>query len=195
MVPEKFDFPTQSRHLFVLAIFLRHPPESLPHLDALCYIEPRVYSSFLIILLLGIAFLWLGVLSFFYFYAVRHYKKLVGQNTELDLEAVLEKIAERVEADSQSLQGLEKFTNQLREDSSFHLQKIGLVRYNPFEETGGNQSFAVALLNESGDGVVISSLHARDLTRVYGKPVKAGKMGGYEFSKEEKQAVEKALGE
>lgn len=194
MVPEKFDFPTQSRHLFVFPIFLRHPLESLPQLDALCYIEPRVYSSFLLILL-GIAFLWLGVLSFFYFSSIRHYKKLVGQNTELDLEAVLEKIAERVEANSQSLQGLEKFTNQLREDSSLHLQKIGLVRYNPFEETGGDQSFAVALLNESGDGVVISSLHARDMTRVYGKPVKAGKMGGYEFSEEEKQAVEKALGE
>lgn len=150
-------------------------------------------SDIIFLILLGIAFLWLGVLSFFYFRAVRHYKKLVGKNTELDLEAVLEKIVEKVEADSSSLAELEKFTTQLRDDSRWHLQKIGLVRYNPFEETGGDQSFAVALLNESGDGVVISSLHARDLTRVYGKPVKAGKMGGYEFSEEEKQAVEKAL--
>lgn len=137
--------------------------------------------------------MWLGVLSFFYFYAVRHYKKLVGKNTELDLEAVLEKIAEKVEADGQTLAEWQKFTTQLAEDGRFHLQKISLVRYNPFEETGGNQSFAVALLNDGGDGVVISSLHARDLTRVYGKPVKAGKAGGYEFSEEEKQAVTKAL--
>ncbi len=150
-------------------------------------------SDIIFLILLGIAFLWLGVLSFFYFGAVRHYKKLVGQNTELDLEAVLEKIVEKVEAGSESLKDLEKFTTQLRDDSRWHLQKIGLVRYNPFDGTGGDQSFAVALLNEGGDGVVISSLHARDLTRVYGKPVKAGKADGYEFSEEEKRAVTKAL--
>lgn len=150
-------------------------------------------NEVIFLILLGIAFLWLGVLSFFYFSSIRHYKKLVGKNTELDLEAVLEKIAEKVEADSCSLVELGKFTAQLRDDSSLHLQKIGLVRYNPFDETGGDQSFAVALLDDGGDGVVISSLHARDMTRVYGKPVKAGKAGGYEFSEEEKQAVAKAL--
>jgi len=151
-------------------------------------------NEVILLILLGIAFLWLGVLSFFYFSSIRHYKKLVGKYTEFDLEKVLEKIAQQVEVDSQSLDKLEKFTRQLAEDGRFHLQKVGLVRYNPFNETGGDQSFAVALLNEEGDGVVISSLHARDLTRIYGKPVKAGKAGAYEFSEEEKQAVGKALG-
>ena len=48
-------------------------------------------------------------------------------------------------------------------------QRVGLVRYNPFEETGGNQSFALALLDAEGDGWVLSSLHARSGTRVYAK--------------------------
>jgi hypothetical protein len=53
-------------------------------------------------------------------------------------------------------------------------QRVGLVRYNPFEETGGNQSFALALLDAAGDGWVLSSLHARSGTRVYAKAIKAG---------------------
>ena len=53
------------------------------------------------------------------------------------------------------------------------LQRVGLVRYNPFEETGGNQSFALALLDAEGDGWVLSSLHARSGTRVYAKAIAA----------------------
>ena len=54
-------------------------------------------------------------------------------------------------------------------------QRVGLVRYNPFEETGGNQSFALALLDAGGNGWVLSSLHARSGTRVYAKAIKAGR--------------------
>ena len=54
-------------------------------------------------------------------------------------------------------------------------QRVGLVRYNPFEETGGNQSFALALLDAGGDGWVLSSLHARSGTRVYVKAIKSGR--------------------
>ena len=54
-------------------------------------------------------------------------------------------------------------------------QRVGLVRYNPFEETGGNQSFALALLDADGDGWVLSSLHARSGTRVYAKAIAGGR--------------------
>src|SRR3972149_6302891 len=54
------------------------------------------------------------------------------------------------------------------------VQRVGLVRFNPFEDTGSNQSFALALLDEDGDGVVVSSLHSRNAPRLYAKPVVAG---------------------
>ena len=54
-------------------------------------------------------------------------------------------------------------------------QRLGLVRYNPFEDTGGNQSFALALLDADGDGWVLSSLHARNGTRIYAKVIAGGK--------------------
>lgn len=71
--------------------------------------------------------------------------------------------------------------------------KSALVRFNPFEDTGGDQSFAVAFLDGQGNGVVISSLHSRGGTRVYAKSVSAGKSTTYPFSKEEKEVVEKAV--
>ena len=72
------------------------------------------------------------------------------------------------------------------------IQRTGLVRYNPFEDTGGNQSFAVALLDANGDGVVISSLHARSGTRIYAKAVRGGKSEAA-LSEEEADALRRAM--
>ena len=70
-------------------------------------------------------------------------------------------------------------------------QRVGLVRYNPFEETGGNQSFALALLDAEGNGWVLSSLHARTGTRVYAKSIRGGRSDGA-LSEEETAAIKQA---
>ena len=70
-------------------------------------------------------------------------------------------------------------------------QRVGLVRYNPFEETGGNQSFALALLDAEGNGWVLSSLHARQGTRVYAKSIRAGRSDAA-LSEEESAAIRQA---
>jgi Protein of unknown function (DUF4446) len=72
------------------------------------------------------------------------------------------------------------------------VQRVGLVRFNPFEDTGGNQSFALALVDANGDGLIVSSLHARTLTRVYGKAVVGGKSEAA-LSDEESAALRQAL--
>jgi hypothetical protein len=72
------------------------------------------------------------------------------------------------------------------------VQYVGLVRFNPFADTGGDQSFAVALLDRRGDGVVISSLHGRTATRFYAKPVKGGN-SPLSLSDEEVQALKQAM--
>jgi hypothetical protein len=73
------------------------------------------------------------------------------------------------------------------------IQRVGLVRFNPFQDTGGDQSFAVALLDAGGDGVVLSSLHTRAATRFYAKAVKSGRTA-YPLIDEEQQALNQALG-
>lgn len=72
------------------------------------------------------------------------------------------------------------------------VQRVGLVRFNPFEETGGNQSFALAMTDANGDGLVISSLHARAGTRLYAKAVVAGRSDAA-LSAEEAEALRMAL--
>ena len=71
------------------------------------------------------------------------------------------------------------------------IQKVGVVRFNPFAEVGGNQSFAIALLDKHLNGVIILSLYARDGVRVYSKALKDGK-SEYRLSKEEEEAVKLA---
>lgn len=69
------------------------------------------------------------------------------------------------------------------------VQRVGLVRYNPFEDTGSNQSFALVLLDEDGDGIVLSSLHSRQSTRVYVKPIDGGRSEAA-LSAEETEALQ-----
>jgi hypothetical protein len=81
----------------------------------------------------------------------------------------------------------------LERDLAGSFSRVGLVRFNPFEgDTGGNQSFALALLDGRGDGFVISSLHARAVTRMYAKAVAAGASEAA-LSDEESQALRQAL--
>lgn len=71
-------------------------------------------------------------------------------------------------------------------------QKLGFVRYNPFGDVGGNQSFSIALLDDKNSGFVISSIHSREGTRVYSKTVSLGE-SQYNLSEEEKKAIKIAL--
>lgn len=95
-----------------------------------------------------------------------------------DLKENFEKISKEIEV--------------LKKENKFNIQKIGTVRFNPFKEVGGNQSFSVALLDGNNDGIVITSLYTREGNRVYGKPIKNGK-SEYLLSEEEKKAIAKAM--
>jgi len=79
----------------------------------------------------------------------------------------------------------------LKRESKFSVQRVGIVRYNPFKEVGSNQSFSIALLDGNDSGVVITSLYSREGNRVYGKPIKKGQSENL-LSEEEKEAIEKA---
>jgi len=88
---------------------------------------------------------------------------------------------------------LSKELKNLKEESKFSIQKVGIVRFNPFSEVGGNQSFSIALLNGNNDGIIITSLYSRQENRIYGKPIKAGS-SKYSLSDEEKRAIGEATG-
>jgi hypothetical protein len=107
------------------------------------------------------------------------------------LEAVLGTHVEKVYAVARQLDDVAARTAVLEAAQRKAFQRVGLVRYNPFEETGGNQSFALALLDANGDGWVLSSLHARQGTRVYAKAIGAGRSEAA-LSDEEAAAIKQA---
>jgi hypothetical protein len=108
------------------------------------------------------------------------------------LEAVLDAHLDKVYAVASELDELAARMAVLEGAQRKSFQRVGLVRYNPFEETGGNQSFALALLDAVGDGWVLSSLHARSGTRVYAKVIKAGRADAG-LSEEETAALAQAM--
>jgi hypothetical protein len=107
------------------------------------------------------------------------------------LEGVLDAHLDKVDAVAHELDELAARMAVLEGAQRRAFQRVGLVRYNPFEETGGNQSFALALLDAAGDGWVLSSLHARSGTRVYAKAIRAGRADAA-LSEEETAAIKQA---
>lgn len=110
-----------------------------------------------------------------------------------DLEKVLLDQMTEVRELDQEIQELFEISNRLRELCLKSLHKTSVVRFNPFKEVGGNQSFSVVLLDGKNSGVVLSSLHTREGTRVYAKPVLAGSQNGFPLTEEEKSAIEQAI--
>ena len=128
----------------------------------------------------------------------RRVRRLDGRMTAMtrgvdgrSLEAVLEAHLDTVLKVSRGLDALTTRTELLEAASRRAFSRVGLVRYNPFEETGGNQSFALALLDVEGDGWVLSSLHARSGTRIYAKSIARGRSDAA-LSEEEAAAIRQA---
>lgn len=116
------------------------------------------------------------------------FNKLTKGVEVTDLKKVLEKVLSEEEQNSQDLKDLVKKVNYLEEDGKLHVQKVGLTRFNPFKELGGDHSFSLAILDGEDTGIVITSLHTRDRTRVYMKAVKRG-VSDVELSLDEEKAV------
>jgi hypothetical protein len=117
---------------------------------------------------------------------------LTRGSDESSLEAVLGQHLERVRRVVRDLDDVSTRTTALERDVRQSLGRVGLVRYNPFDDTGGNQSFALAIVDASGDGFVVSSLHARAGTRVYAKAISRGRSEAA-LSDEESEALRQAL--
>jgi Protein of unknown function (DUF4446) len=122
----------------------------------------------------------------------RRFAGLTRGESGTSLEGILEAHLDKVYAVSRDMDELAARAAVVEAAQRRSFQRIGLVRFNPFEDTGGNQSFALALLDQAGDGFVISSLHARASTRVYGKAVAKGTSES-NLSAEESEALRLAL--
>lgn len=140
----------------------------------------------------GVFFIWLIILSWIVFKIRKHYYNLITRTKKERIDGILDELLEQ---DKNIKTDLEEIKKQVREEmksSLLHLQKIGLVRFNPFERVGGEQSFVVALLDKENNGIIVNFIYTREGLRAYTKRVQKGKGEEYELSEEEKKAIEKS---
>jgi hypothetical protein len=122
----------------------------------------------------------------------RRLRRVLPEGERGGIDEVLDRHLKRLDVVSERVDALNKLHHELDDLSQRTIQKVAVVRYNPFSDTGGDQSFAIALLDSLGNGVVLSSLHSRTDTRVFAKPVQSGR-SKYQLSDEEQNAIKKAL--
>ena len=117
----------------------------------------------------------------------RRLRRLIGEGEGVGLDELLDRQFRRLDTVAERVEALNRLHHELETLSQQSLQKVGVIRFNPFAGTGGDQSFAVALLDAAGNGVVLSSLHGRADTRIFAKPVQGGR-SKHALSDEEQDA-------
>lgn len=111
-----------------------------------------------------------------------------GKNIEEDLENYMYRV-ERVERQNAEIIS---YCKNLDDEVAKCIQKVGIVRYSAFKDTGSDLSFAVAMLDENNDGIVFNGIYSREMSNIYAKPVKNGG-SEYTLSEEEKEAIRRAI--
>lgn len=137
-------------------------------------------------------FVWLIVLTIGLIFVLPFFYKLSKQGGDPDLKKILERLLKEEADKNKTISELSSYISKIEKEGALHIQKIGVVRYNPFSETGGDHSFSLALLDGREEGFIITGLHTRERTRIYLKPISRGK-SELTLSIEEKKAMEKAL--
>jgi len=115
---------------------------------------------------------------------------LKGKNAQT-LEGSIHAILDELERVHQNLKRFEQTFDNHNNRIKNSIQSVPTLRFNPFYDSGGNQSFAAAFITEKGDGVVLSSLYSREKTSVFAKPVYEFE-SEFELTQEEKTVLMKA---
>jgi uncharacterized protein DUF4446 len=150
----------------------------------------------LVVGVMGLVVIGLAILVFAQSRRIRRsadaYRSLVSDSQGGSLQQLLDSHLGKVIEVGTRMEELSAMYESLETRSRGSLQHVGLVRFNPFEDTGSDQSFAIALLDDRRDGIVLSSLHGRGQTRIFAKPVEGG-ASTHQLSDEEAQAIRVAV--
>ena len=158
---------------------------------------PIWFSQYGFYLWLALAVLALALLAWLALVQVRlhrllsQYRSVFAGAQGGNLEALLAQNLEEGRRASAKVDELAALCQRLEATLQHAVQDVGIVRFNPFGDTGGDQSFAVALLDAQGDGLVLTSLYGRAESRIYAKPVQGGQ-SPYPLTAEEAQAIRQA---
>src|SRR3990167_10278784 len=136
--------------------------------------------------------IWLIVLTIAFWKMLSYYNKLTKGLTDQSLKSVLENLMKHANSAKNDIDHLKLYCDKIQKDGLLHIQKMGFLRFNPFKDTGGDQSFILSLIDANDTGVVISGLYSRSGARWYAKKVVGGRGIEHELSDEEKKAIKEA---
>lgn len=137
-------------------------------------------------------FVWLLFLTVMFWRMLTHYNKLTGGTRNQGLRGLLEEILKSSIQNKKDIEMLQMYCDRIEKEGHFHIQKVGLLRFNPFKDTGGDQSFILSLVDRNDTGVIISGLYSRSGLRWYAKKVVNGVGSEHDLSAEEKKALKEA---
>lgn len=146
----------------------------------------------LMLLIVGVLVVWIGTIEYRMMRQNRTLRALFNGRTGADLEQVLREYMERMDRTDQTIKEFNQRATLIEQKVPFTVSHLGVVRFNPFADKGGDQSFAVAFLDDHHDGVVFTGLHSRADVRVYAKPIVGG-TSTYPLTQEESEAINRAL--
>ena len=155
--------------------------------EVLLYIS--IFAIFLALISLVFA-----ILSYLKFKKLQKNIEILFSGKEAkDLESILLDHSKEISDIDKEIQELFEISNKIHNLSQRSIHKVGIIRFNPFKDIGGDQSFALALLDGKDSGLVMSSLHTREGTRIYSKPIIKGESEKYTLTDEEKAAIKNAI--
>lgn len=149
-----------------------------------------MYSVWVFSILGLVVVIWLVFLTIQLFRQQRFLVSLFPSSGERDIRNKFKELTNLIAGFNQKELEINLKIDQIKKDSLKNIQKVSILRYNPYKDTGGDQSFSVVLLNKELTGVVITSLHSRAGTRVYVKNIVEGK-SDLDLSKEELEVLKK----
>ncbi len=141
---------------------------------------------------LGAFSIWLVFLSYSLFKIRKHYRNLIEKTGKQKIDEILDVILEEGKKTQQEAEAIKKQVIGLLERSKSFYKKTGIVRFNPFGKVSGDQSFVMAMLDESNNGIIINFIYTSEGLRVYTKRVKDGKGVEYQLSDEEEKAIKES---
>ncbi len=149
--------------------------------------QPTLFL-FLMVVLIS----WVSGITYLLLKTLSNYNRLSKGVSNKTLSDLLNDLIKQNQLTESELKKTRQEIRTLGKDTDHCISKVGLVRFNPFADTGGDQSFTLALLNSEDTGIVVTSLYARTGVRWYIKNIRKGKGVEHELSKEEGEAVNKA---
>lgn len=159
---------------------------------SLLFILPVHLKMQILYIIVGVLLVWVLVVTVLLVLIWRFFKNLGRDVGHSNLISLLKRIVDIEKKNSEGISELNNIIAEVKKLDKLHFQRMGIVKFNPFEEVGGEHSFSVCLLDANNTGVLLTGLHTRDRTRVYMKEIKNGKPA-IELSKEEAKSLKQAL--